>query len=344
MQIHLHANATTTPKIRAAIQASHASVAALAAEYGVTERTIRRWKERDRVEDRSHCPKNLQTRFDGVEEEIALELRTRLGLSLDDILEVMRRGVRDDISRSGLHRLLKRNGVSGKPTVPKDPSQRFEPTSFGYVHVDLKHLTRIDRRPAYVFVALERSTRFVHVEIIHDRRADTIAACFQRFLEAFGHPVHTVLSDNGAEFTDRFGGAYWGTRRKGTGRHAFDQVCAAHGIEHKLTRPYRPQTNGMVERFNRRLGEAFAKTPANGANAGKNHFATHHERNTFIHDFVNSYNRTRLRCLEYKAPLEELDNQTGHNTEAGIQKHLKTKRILAAMDTCLRRYDVGGDA
>ena len=52
MQIHLHANATTTPKIRAAIQASLAPVAALAAEYGVTERTVRRWKERDSVEDR----------------------------------------------------------------------------------------------------------------------------------------------------------------------------------------------------------------------------------------------------------------------------------------------------
>lgn len=60
-------------------------------------------------------------------------------------------------------------------------------------------------------VVIERTTRFVHVEIIPDRTATTVANAFARFLDAFGHPVHTVLTDNGAEFTDRFGGAYWTT-------------------------------------------------------------------------------------------------------------------------------------
>lgn len=318
MDLKLHANATTTPKTRAYIQASSASVAELASELGVSETTIRRWKGRANVEDRSHRPNRRHTSFDACEEEIAVELRSRLGLSIDDILEVVRRCVRADISRSSLHRCLRRHGVSARPTAAKQAPQPFEPVAFGFVHADLKHLTRIGGRHAYVFVAIERVTSFVHVEIVEDRSADTIAACLQRFLLAFGYPVHTVLTDNGSEFTDRFGGARWTTRHRGTGKHAFDKVCAAHGIKHKLTRPYRPQTNGKVERFNRRLGEALASVPANGKNAGRNRFTTHAERNAFIKTFVDNYNRTRLRSLGYKAPLEELINLTGHNTQAGM--------------------------
>jgi transposase InsO family protein len=168
-----------------------------------------------------------------------------------------------------------------------------------------------------VFVVIERATRFVHVELLEDRRADTVAAAFDRFLHAFGHPVHTVLTDNGAEFTDRFAGARWTRRETGTGRHPFDRVCSRQRVTHKLTRPYRPQTNGMVERFNRRLGDAIATRPPSGANAGKNRFSSWQQRADFIHAFIHDYNRTRLRCLDYQAPAERLANLTKHNTQAG---------------------------
>jgi transposase len=316
MQVMLHANATTTPKQRAYIQASTASVAALVAELGVSERTVRRWKGRTAVTDRSHRPKRLQTRFDAVEEEIVRELRTRLGLSLDDITGVMRRGVRPDISRSALHRCLQRLGLSRRPKPDKPTIGTFDPTPFGYVHVDLKHLTRLQGQPAYVFVAIERTTSFVHVEIIEKRDGETVAGCFEHFLDAFGYPVHTVLTDNGSEFTDRFGAASYEVRTKGTGRHPFDIVCSKRGIRHRLSRPYHPQTNGKVERFNRRIGEALASAPASGNN-GKNRFADHASRNTFIHAFIDAYNRTRLRSLNYNAPIQALYNLQGHNTKAG---------------------------
>jgi transposase InsO family protein len=318
MLVKLHANAATTPKVRAQIQSSRKSVAELARELGVSETTIRRWKPRQDGLDRSSRPHVLATRFSLEEEEIAVELRTRLGLSLDDALEVMRRCLRADISRAALHRLLKRRGVSQRSRDAGQPAQCFAPTPFGYVHLDLKHLTRLQGRPAYVVVAIERTTRFVHVEIVENRSGPTIAACFARFLESFGHPVHTVLTDNGSEFTDRFGDARWRTRETGTGAHPFDQVCQAHGVRHKLTRPYRPQTNGMAERFNRRLAEALNAHPRSKANLGRNRFDDHAQRNAFIHAFVNDYNRTRLRCLGYQAPAERLNNLTGHNTFAGM--------------------------
>jgi transposase InsO family protein len=318
MLVKLHANAATTPKMRAYIQASPRSVAELARELGISEQTVRRWKSRHDAADRSSRPHKLVTGFTLEEEEIAVELRTRLALSLDDVLEVMRRCLRPDISRSGLHRCLKRRGVSTRPSQPDPPAERFAPEPFGYVHVDLKHLTRLEGRPAYVFVAIERTTRFAYVEIVPERSAITIAACLERFLQAFGHPVHTILTDNGSEFTDRFGDARWRKRQRGTGAHPFDQVCRAHGVNHKLTRPYHPQTNGMAERFNRRLAEALRSHPATSANLGKNRFDDHAQRNTFILTFVENYNRTRLRCLGYQAPAERLNNLPGHNTFAGM--------------------------
>jgi transposase InsO family protein len=325
MLVKLHANAATTPRTRAYIQASGRPVAELARQLGISETTVRRWKGRREVADRATTPHRLATRFSADEEAIAVELRTRLGLSLDDALEVMRRCLRPDISRSALHRCFKRHGVAQRRRAPEDQpkpaAQRFDATPFGYVHVDLKHLPRLQRRPAYVFVAIERTTRFVHIAIIDERSGETVAACFKAFLEAFGHPVHTVLTDNGGEFTDRFADARWRHRddppRHGTGDHPFDRVCQTHGIRHKLTRPYRPQTNGMAERFNRRLAEALRNHPPATTNAGKNRFIDHAQRNAFIHTVVTNYNRTRLQCLGHKAPAELLANLQGHNTQAG---------------------------
>ncbi len=105
MQVSLHANATTTPRTRAYIQHGTASVRDLANELGVSETTVRRWRaRRGEVADRSHTPHTLQTRFEPLEEAVAVELRTRLRLSLDDALEVMRRCLKPDLSRSALHR------------------------------------------------------------------------------------------------------------------------------------------------------------------------------------------------------------------------------------------------
>ena len=318
MLVKLHANAATTPKVRRYIQDSEQSAAELARELGVSEKTVRRWKDRVDVADRSSRPHVLMTGFSTEEEEIAVELRARLGLSLDDALEVMRRCLRSDISRSALHRCWARHGVSSKARADEPAPGHFEPQPFGYVHIDLKHLTRLKGQPAYVFVAIERVTRFAHVEIVQDRSGPTIAACLERFLKAFGHPVHTILTDNGSEFTDRFGDARWRKREHGTGAHPFDKVCQSHGVRHRLTRPYRPQTNGMVERFNRRLAEVIRSRTPLADNVGRNRFTDHDQRNDFILTFVKDYNRTRLRCLGHKAPTEALSNLPGHNTFAGM--------------------------
>lgn len=318
MQVRLHANATTTPRTRALIQASKAPVAELAHTLGVSETTVRRWKRRSSIADRAHTPKRLAISLSVLEEQLVAELRTHLHLPLDDIVEVMRRCANPKLSRSAIYRCLKRHAVSARAKPDKPQVGSFEEAGVGFIHVDLKHLTRLDGQPSFVFVAIDRATRFVHVESIQKRDAATVAGCLERFIAAFPHKVHTILTDNGSEFTDRFGSARWRVVRQPTGAHAFDRVCARYGIEHRLTRPFRPQTNGLVERFNRRLAEAIATQPSVARNEGKNKFTRRAERDAFLYRFVADYNRTRLKCLDYRAPLDLLLNPPEHNTCAAM--------------------------
>jgi transposase InsO family protein len=318
MQLRLHANATTTPRIRAYIQQSRASNAELARELGIHSRTVARWKNRTQVRDRSTRPHRLATTMTDWEEALVGELRRALALPLDDITEAMRRCVNPKLSRSAIHRCLQRHGISGRPTPDKAPAAAFHTdTPAGFIHIDVKYLPPLNRRRSYAYVAIDRATRFVYLEILPDRRADTAAGFLRRFLDRFPLQVHTVLTDNGSEFTDRFAVDKKGKPHdKPSGTHPFDLACAARALAHRLTRPFRPQTNGMVERFNRRLGDHLDRMPQNRA-AHHRRFLDHAERDAYLTTFVADYNRTRLRCLAYQAPADLLAKLAGHNTFAG---------------------------
>ncbi len=265
MDLKLHANATTTPRIRAYIRKSPASNAALARELGIHSRTVARWKDRQDTTDRSTRPHRLNTSLTQWEEAIVVELRRSLALPLDDIVEVVRRCLNPERSRSAIHRCLQRHAISARLTRDKAAAAAFHTDApAGFIHIDVKYLPPLDRRRRDAYVAIDRATRFVYLEILPDRRADTAAGFLQRFVASFPLTVHTVLTDNGSEFTDRF--AVDKKRKphdKPSGQHPFDRACAGHRIDHRLTRPFRPQTNGMVERFNRRIGEHLDRVPQN---------------------------------------------------------------------------------
>ena len=199
MDLALHANATTTPKTRSYIQHSKKAVAELVDELGVSETTIRRWRGRTTVGDRSHRPKRLTTNLSAMEETLVCELRTALQLPLDDIVEVMRRCVNGKLSRSAIHRCLQRHGISQRKKPDRPSVGVFEQATVGFIHFDLKHLPALERRKSYAFVAIDRATRYVYVEIHQRRDAKTSAGFLKRFLAHFPHRVHTILTDNGAE-------------------------------------------------------------------------------------------------------------------------------------------------
>ena len=122
--------------------------------------------------------------------------------------------------------------------------------------MDVKYLPQMadETRRRYLFVAIDRATRWVFVAI----KADKTAASARSFLKALHKacPIKIVklLTDNGKEFTDRL---FASREREPSGEHEFDRLCQDLGIEHRLTRPRTPKTNGMVERFNGRISDVL---------------------------------------------------------------------------------------
>ena len=107
-----HANATTTPEMRAFIHESDLPTAVLARLLKVSESTVRKWRKRQSLADASHVPKQLNTTLSEAQEYVVVELRTRLLLSLDELLAVCKQFINANVSRAGLQRCLKRHGVS----------------------------------------------------------------------------------------------------------------------------------------------------------------------------------------------------------------------------------------
>jgi transposase InsO family protein len=260
MMIALHKNARTTPAVRAAIAASDESAAVLAARYGVTEPTIYKWKNRDSVQDRSHTAHRLQTTLSPAQEAIVVELRRLLLIPLEDLLAVTREFLCPAVSRSGLDRCLRRHKVGNlnalKPQVPKVPHKAFKSYEPGYLHIDIKYLPQMadETTRRYLFVAIDRATRWVYVAIKNNKTAASARSFLAAVHKACPLKIVKLLTDNGKEFTDRL---FASRERKATGNHEFDRLCTELGIEHRLTQPRTPQTNGMVERFNGRIADVL---------------------------------------------------------------------------------------
>jgi transposase InsO family protein len=244
MLIALHKRARTTPSVRAEIAASSDSAAVLAERFNIGLATVYKWRSRTEFLDRSHTAHRLQTTLTPAQEAVVVHLRKSLLLPLDDLLAVAREFLRPAV-----------------PTVPHKPFKTYEP---GYLHMDVKYLPQMadQSQRSYLFVAIDRATRWVFVQITSDKTA----ASARRFLAALHKAcpikITRLLTDNGKEFTDRL---FASRARDATGAHEFDQLCASLGIEHRLTKPRSPQTNGMVERFNGRISEVLATHHFNSA-------------------------------------------------------------------------------
>jgi transposase InsO family protein len=260
MMIALHKNARTTPATRAEMAASTQTAATLALRYGVSEGTVYKWKGRDSFHDASHTPQRLQTTLTPAQEQIVVELRKTLLLPLDDLLAVTREFLCAQATRSGLDRCLRRHGVGNlnalKPKEPSEPHKAFKSYEPGFIHIDVKYLPQMPDETSrrYLFVAIDRATRWVFMQIKSHKTASSARAFLNALHKACPIKMQKILTDNGKEFTDRL---FASRERQATGNHEFDQLCQALSIEHRLTKPRTPRTNGMVERFNGRIADVL---------------------------------------------------------------------------------------
>lgn len=107
MEIKLHANATTTPRVRRYIQQSVKSDRELAQELGISVATVRRWRQRQDVADRHTVPKTTRKVLTDEQSLLINWLRQKLQLPLDELLVVVNQGMQQPISRAGLDRYLR---------------------------------------------------------------------------------------------------------------------------------------------------------------------------------------------------------------------------------------------
>ncbi len=109
----------------------------------------------------------------------------------------------------------------------------------------------------YLFVAIDRASRWVYLEIFPDKTAASARSFLERAVEKAPFNITKLSTDNGKVFTDRF---TLKGEREPTGKHDFDKACHTAGIEHRLIKPAHPHTNGIVERFNRRVSDILKTT------------------------------------------------------------------------------------
>jgi len=290
----LHGSATTTEAVRRAIQNSEASIRTLAKQYGINPKTVAKWKKRATVHDAAMGPRDsLSTVLSDDEEALIVAFRKHTLLPLDDCLYALQATI-PHLTRSTLHRCLQRHGISRLPDTREKPTKkRFMAYPIGYFHVDIAEV-RTDEGKLYLFVGIDRTSKFAFAEL-HERATRSVAVAFlKRLIAAVPFKIHTILTDNGIQFANRPKDLY-------AFKLLFDRICEAHGIEHRLTKPNHPWTNGQVERMNRTLKDATVH---------RYFYESHQQLRDHLTTFLMAYNfAKRLKTLRGLTPFEFICHQ-----------------------------------
>jgi transposase InsO family protein len=311
----LHSQARTTHLIREEIRNSTLPQHELAARYNVSRLTIRKWQNRDSAEDGSHRPNKMYTTLTPEQELIVVALRTTLMLPTDDLLAVTQEFINPAVSRSGLGRCLRRHGVSNLSELIAEKSDEpavsktFKDYEPGFLHIDIKYLPQMpdETQRRYLFVAIDRATRWVFMEIYADQTENSSADFLGKVKAACPIKITKLLTDNGSQFTDRF----TSKKKVPSGQHLFDRLCQQFKIEHRLIPPRHPQTNGMVERFNGRISEIVNQT----------RFGSAAELESTLRNYLKIYNNNiPQRALKHQTPIQALKKWQQEKPELFVKR------------------------
>ena len=262
-------------------------------ELGINPKTVAKWRKRETVEDRKTGPTEPRsTVLTEAEEAMIVAFRRHTLLPLDDCLYALQPSI-PHLTRSALHRCLQRHDISRLPEVEGDKPkrQRFKRYPIGFFHIDIAEVQTAEGK-LYLFVAIDRTSKFAVAQLVEAADRRTAWEFLERVLESVPYQIHTILTDNGIQFAEQ-------PRNRNTiysRQMRFDMICEANGIEHRLTKPNHPWTNGQVERMNRTIKDATVK---------RYHYDDHAQLRTHLADFLAAYNfARRLKTLNGLTPYE----------------------------------------
>jgi transposase InsO family protein len=214
----------------------------------LNQKTVSKWRKRTCVQDAAMGPKQARSTVLTPEQAaVAVAFRKHTLPPLDDCLYALQATI-PQLTRSSLHRLYQRHGISRLPDVEgeKEPKKKFKPYPIGFFHIDIAEV-RTEEGKLHLFVAVDRTSKFAFARLVEQVNRVTASAFLVELIAAMPYKIHTVLTDNGIQFTFPPRYADGPTARYMT--HMFDMRCQENGIEHRLTRPNHPWTNSQVERM-----------------------------------------------------------------------------------------------
>ena len=236
-----------------------------AIKYNTNRQYIYRWRKRydgttQSLTDQSRRPHSHPNQHTSEELKFIADMRKRnmnAGLVVFWV-KLMQRGYKRSIT--GLYRVLRRQGqMAVKPPnpkyIPKPYEQMYYPGQ--RVQIDVKHVPAscvvgdAAGRKFYQYTAIDEFSRFRFLMAFEEASTYSSTQFVEKMLEAFPFSVECIQTDNGFEFTNRFGSG------KPT---LFENKLSELGIAHKLIRPFTPRHNGKVERSHRKDNEYFYAT------------------------------------------------------------------------------------
>ena len=271
--------------------------------YNISRTTYYKWHHRSLAGEpmingyrRPHRSPNM---IGSKRSKLVIKERERTGYGPARIAAILRmRGVK--ISASGVYAVLKRAGMNKKAPKEKKPVIRYErKTPFDLVHLDVKYLSRLDnsKRRAYQFSAIDDCVRMGFAMIFDSKTSRNAVIFLLKMIEFFGCVPTSIMTDNGAEFTNIKG------HRGDRANHKFEKALDGLDIKHIYTKIRRPQTNGKVERFHRIVDEELYDVK---------HFINEAHRERSLERFISFYNNKRPHMgINGMTPQGKLDKLNG---------------------------------
>lgn len=324
-----HSNAVTNLHIRNEINGNKRKNSEIAKKFNISEATVSKWKNRENLEDKSSRPDKIHYTFSDLQKSILIQIRMLTWWALDEITEAF--FPEDPLSkRSAVYRVFKKEHINKKPESENEKAKKFKEYEPGYLHIDVTYLPKINGIKYYLFVAIDRTTRTLYYRVYTAKTAENAEVFMNECLEFFPFGITHVLTDNGLEFTNKLIKSKKGNYCQKPSK--LDEVCKKNDIDHRLTKPGTPKTNGMVERVNGTIKSGTIK---------QNEYADKDQMNNDLITFLIHYNLYRRhgslrKELNVKTPFDAIEKWYKIKPEIFNQKTDEFKNKILSLKTELK--------